>query len=167
VFQADGKCGKMKRIMLTISYDGTAYSGWQIQSGRETIEGVLNRCIFELTGERVEVIGASRTDAGVHARGNIAVFDTENRMAADKICLALNQRLPEDIRILESEEVAPDWHPRKANCVKTYEYRIMNRKVAMPLERLYAYFCYYPLDVGKMQQAAAYLVGEHDFQSFC
>ena len=74
MFQADGKCGKMKRIMLTISYDGTAYSGWQIQSGRETIEGVLNRCIFELTGERVEVIGASRTDAGVHALGNIAVL---------------------------------------------------------------------------------------------
>ncbi len=157
----------MKRVRMTVAYDGTSYCGWQFQPNGLTIEEVLNRELTALLKEPIAVTGASRTDAGVHARGNIAVFDTENRMAADKICLALNQRLPEDIRILESEEVAPGWHPRKANCIKTYEYRIMNRKVAMPLERLYAYFCYYPLDVGKMQQAAAYLVGEHDFQSFC
>ena len=95
------------------------------------------------------VIGASRTDSGVHARGNVAVFDTENRMPADKICFALNQRLPEDIRIQSSEEVPLSWHPRKANCIKTYEYKILNRKIAMPLERLYSHFCYFPLDVEK------------------
>lgn len=152
---------------MTVAYDGTNYCGWQFQPNGITIEEVLNRELTALLKEPIAVTGASRTDAGVHARGNVAIFDTENRMAADKICLALNQRLPEDIRVLESEEVAPDWHPRKANCTKTYEYRIMNRKVAMPLERLYAYFCYYPLDAGKMQQAAACLIGEHDFQSFC
>ena len=99
--------------------------------------------------------------------GNVAVFDTENRMPADKICFALNQRLPEDIRVQSSEEVPADWHPRKANCTKTYEYKVLNRKISMPLERLYAHFCYFNLDLDKMREAAAYLVGEHDFKSFC
>ncbi len=93
----------MKRVMLTVSYDGTNYSGWQVQPGRETIEGVLNRCISGLTGESIEVIGASRTDSGVHAMGNVAVFDTESLIPAEKFSYALNQRLPEDIRIQGSE----------------------------------------------------------------
>ena len=88
-------------------------------------------------------------------------------MPADKICFALNQRLPEDIRVQRSEEVPADWHPRKANCTKTYEYKVLNRKISMPLERLYAHFCYFNLDLDKMREAAAYLVGEHDFKSFC
>jgi len=109
----------------------------------------------------------SRTDSGVHARGNVAVFDTCHRMPADRICLALNQRLPEDIRVQSSEEVPPDWHPRRCSCIKTYEYKILNRKIEMPMERLYAHFCYFDLDLGKMEQAAALLVGQHDFKSFC
>ncbi len=156
----------MKRIRITVAYDGTGYCGWQLQPNGLSIEEVLNRELSALLGEPVAVIGASRTDAGVHARGNIAVFDTGSRMAADKICLAVNQKLPEDIRVLKSEEVAPDWHPRKANCTKTYEYKILNQRIAMPLDRLYAYFCYFPLDVDKMRQGAACLVGEHDFKSF-
>lgn len=157
----------MKRVKLVVAYDGTNYRGWQLQPNGVTIEEVLNRALTELLKEPIAVIGASRTDSGVHARGNVAVFDTENRMPADKICFALNQRLPEDIRIQSSEEVSADWHPRKANCTKTYEYRILNRKIAMPLERLYSHFCYVTLDVERMRQAAQYIIGEHDFKSFC
>ena len=153
--------------MLTVSYDGTAYSGWQVQPGRETIEGVLNRCICELTGEAVEVIGASRTDSGVHALGNVAVFDTESLIPAEKFSYALNQRLPEDIKIQKSEEVPPAFHPRRCESRKTYEYRIYNAPFPLPVKRLYAHFTYVPLDIDLMNRAAAYLVGEHDFKSFC
>lgn len=157
----------MKRVKMIVAYDGTNYCGWQIQNNGLTIEEVLNKTLTELLKEKITVTGASRTDSGVHAEGNVAVFDTENRMPADKICFALNQRLPDDIRILQSEEVAPDYHPRKQNCIKTYEYKIMNRKIEIPTLRLYTHFCYYPLDVDKMREAGAYLVGEHDFKSFC
>ena len=157
----------MKRVRMVVAYDGTAYRGWQLQPNGITIEQVLNRELTALLKEPISVIGASRTDSGVHARGNVAVFDTENRMPADKICFALNQRLPEDIRVQSSEEVPADWHPRKANCTKTYEYKVLNRKISMPLERLYAHFCYFDLDVDRMRQAAACLLGEHDFKSFC
>lgn len=157
----------MKRVMLTVAYDGTAYCGWQLQPGQETIEGVLNRCLGELTGESIEVIGASRTDSGVHALGNIAVFDTESPIPADKFSYALNQRLPEDIRIQDAREAAPDFHPRHCASRKTYEYRILNAPFPLPTKRLYAHFTYVPLDVGLMKQGAAYLVGEHDFKSFC
>jgi tRNA pseudouridine38-40 synthase len=132
-----------------------------------TIESELNRCLSGLLGEPIAVIGASRTDAGVHALGNIAVFDTCSRMPADKISYALNQRLPEDIRIQRSEEVEPDWHPRHCESRKTYEYRIYRGEFPMPTKRLYAYFTYRPLNVESMQRAAVYLVGEHDFKSFC
>ncbi len=99
--------------------------------------------------------------------GNVAVFDTEHRMPADKICFALNQRLPEDIRIQSSMEVEPDWHPRKHHCTKTYEYKILNRKMEVPSLRLYTHFCHFDLDLDKMRQAAKLLTGEHDYKSFC
>lgn len=157
----------MKRVMLTVAYDGTNYSGWQLQPKGETIEGVLNRCLGELTGEEITVIGASRTDAGVHAMGNIAVFDTMSRIPGDKFSYALNQRLPEDIRICGSKEVALDFHPRHCESRKTYEYRIYCAPFPMPVKRLYSYYTYVPLDVDLMSQASVYLVGEHDFKSFC
>lgn len=157
----------MKRVMLTVSYDGTAYCGWQIQPGKKTIEGVLNHCIFELTGEAAEVIGASRTDSGVHALGNIAVFDTESSIPAEKFSYALNQRLPEDIRIREAREVDLTFHPRRCESRKTYEYRIYNAPFPLPTKRLYTHFTYVPLDTELMRQGAAFLVGEHDFKSFC
>lgn len=157
----------MRRIKIVVAYDGTNYCGWQLQPNGITIEEVLNKALTALFKESIAVIGASRTDSGVHAMGNVAVFDTSSRMPADKICIALNQRLPEDIRVQSSEEVPLTFHPRKANCVKTYEYRILNRKTDMPIGRLYHHFCYFNLDLEKMKQAAAYLVGEHDFKSFC
>ena len=157
----------MRRIRLTVAYDGTNYHGWQIQPGVVTIESVLNEALTDLFGEEIQVIGASRTDSGVHARGNVAVFDTESRMAADRVCFALNQRLPQDIRVQDSCEVPLDWHPRKQRCVKTYEYKILNRRMELPDARLYTYFYYYNLDLEQMRRGAAYLLGEHDFKSFC
>uniref|UniRef100_UPI0040561792 tRNA pseudouridine(38-40) synthase TruA n=1 Tax=Acetatifactor sp. TaxID=1872090 RepID=UPI0040561792 len=156
-----------KRVRLTVAYDGTNYHGWQVQKNGITIESELNRCLSELLKEPIEVIGASRTDSGVHALGNIAIFDTINRMPAEKISYALNQRLPEDIRIQKSEEVASDWHPRHCESRKTYEYRIYRGQFPMPVKRLYSLFSYHKYDVIKMQEAAAYLEGEHDFKSFC
>lgn len=157
----------MKRVMLTVAYDGTAYHGWQIQPNGETIEGILNRCLSETLGEKIEVIGASRTDSGVHAMGNIAVFDTDSPIPADKISYALNQRLPEDIKIQKSEEVASDFHPRHCESRKIYEYRIYCAPFPMPVKRLYAHYTYIPMDVERMRRGASYLVGKHDFKSFC
>lgn len=156
-----------RRIRLTVAYDGTAYHGWQIQGNGITIESELNRALSELLKEPVKVMGASRTDAGVHALCNIAVFDTDSLMPPEKFSYALNQRLPEDIRIQKSEEVAPDWHPRYCASRKTYEYRIYRAEFPMPMKRLYSYFTYRPLDVERMRQAAVFLEGEHDFRSFC
>ena len=157
----------MKRIKLVVAYDVTNYQGWQIQRNGETIESMLNRALQSLTGEPIRVMGASRTDSGVHALGNVAVFDTEARMPGDKFSYALNQRLPEDIRIQASCEVPGDFHPRYQETVKTYEYRILNREFPLPSCRLNTYFTYCTLDVDRMCQAAAFLTGEHDFKSFC
>lgn len=157
----------MKRIKLIIAYDGTAYCGWQLQPGLPTIEAELNKALSALLGEEIAVIGASRTDSGVHALGNVAVFDTKSAMPADKVCLAVNQRLPEDIRIQSSREVSCDFHPRKTVSKKTYEYSIYNHRIGLPTKRLYNTHIYYGLDVTLMQEAANYLIGEHDFKSFC
>lgn len=262
----------MRRIKLTVAYDGTNYKGWQVQNTGVTIEQRLNEALYDLfapsrkecrkaaerqlqwemetgTGvdgiasgnqavegieanqigieaghmnsglilqrqendagdsgdranrtpgkkeagekpkkdvqrlleERTEtgyqaalagyvppvVIGASRTDSGVHARGNVAVFDTDSSIPAEKFALALNQRLPEDIRIMRSEEVPLTWHPRRQHCTKIYEYRIFNAKISDPMQRLYSHFVYFDMDVERMREAAQYLIGEHDFRSFC
>lgn len=157
----------MKRIKLIVAYDGTNYSGWQIQNNGQTIEGVLNEKLTELLQEPIVVTGASRTDAGVHALGNVAVFDTNTKIPSEKISFALNTRLPEDIRIQNSCEVAQDFHPRKGVSVKYYEYQILNRQFAIPTERMTSYFYHRPLDVEAMSKAAGYLIGEHDFKSFC
>ncbi len=158
----------MRRIRLVVAYDGTNYCGWQIQPNGITIEEVLNRELSRITGEKIQVIGASRTDSGVHALGNVAVFDTESRIPPERFSYALNQRLPEDIVAARSEEVPQDWHPRYQDKIrKTYEYHIYNAKTPDPLKRKYATFVSFPLDIGKMREAAEYLVGEHDFASFC
>ena len=159
--------GSMKRIKLTVAYDGTDYCGWQIQKNGVTVEEVLNRALSRLTGEKITVIGASRTDAGVHARGNVAVFDTDTRIPAERIVYAVNALLPEDVVVVRSEEVPAGWHPRKCVSVKTYEYRILNREFPDPVRRRDTYFVSFPLDLDRMRQAAGYLKGTHDFKSFC
>lgn len=157
----------MKRIKLTVAYDGTNYHGWQIQPNAVTIEGKLNEAISELTKETIQVIGASRTDAGVHALGNVAVFDTESRIPGEKFSYALNQRLPDDIVIQQSQEVDKDFHPRYCTCEKTYEYVILNRKFPLPEYRNTAFFYYGDLDIKAMQEATKAFLGEHDFAGFC
>ena len=156
----------MSRVKLIVAYDGTNYCGWQVQPNGITIEEVLNRELSRLLGEPIRVKGASRTDAGVHSLGNIAVFDTMSRMPAEKIAFALNRFLPPDIVSQGSEQVPDDWNPHLVKSRKTYEYRILNRTFRQPTERLYAHFYHYPLDVEKMDEAAKHLIGEHDFTSF-
>ncbi len=157
----------MRRILLRIAYDGTNYHGFQIQPNGETVEGVLNRELSRILREDIKVIGASRTDAGVHAVGNVAVFDTNARIPGEKVAYALNVSLPEDIKIQESMEVGLDFHPRYQKTVKTYEYKIYNARFPSPQHRLYEHFTYYKMDIERMQAAANYLIGEHDFKSFC
>ena len=158
----------MKRVGLVVAYDGTNYCGWQTQPNGVTIQGILNDTLSELLGEEIETIGASRTDAGVHAMGNVAVFDTEARIPGERMAYALNQKLPEDIVVVHSEEVPLDWHPRYQDVIsKTYEYHIYNAKVPNPLKRKHTAFVSYDLDVDRMRAGAKYLIGEHDFVSFC
>lgn len=156
-----------KKVRLFVAYDGSNYCGWQVQPNGNTIEAELNKALSDLLGEEITVIGASRTDAGVHSLGNVAIFTTTARMPAEKFSYALNQRLPEDIVVQKSDEVPLDWHPRYVESKKTYQYKILNREFPLPLERKNSYFYYRSLDVERMQQAASYLVGEHDFKSFC
>lgn len=157
----------MKRIKLEVAYDGTNYCGWQIQPGQPTIEGVLNRVLSDVLKETVTVTGASRTDAGVHAYGNVAVFDTGSPVPPDRISLAVNPHLPADIKIMNSCQVPGDFHPRFADTIKTYEYHIQTGPVAIPACRLYS--CWLPRhpDIAAMEEAGSYLTGTHDFKSFC
>ena len=154
------------RVKLVVAYDGTDYSGWQVQPNGITVEEVLNRELSRLLKEEITVTGASRTDSGVHSLGNVAVFDTDTRMPAEKISYAINQRLPEDIVVQDSCEVPEDFHPRFAASQKTYEYKILNRKFPMPTLRRDTLFYCHPLDEGRMRQGAQFLVGTHDFTSF-
>lgn len=156
-----------RRILLQVAYDGTNYHGWQLQPNAATIEGELNRALCALTGEEIVVTGASRTDAGVHALGNVAVFDTTSRIPAEKFSYALNQRLPEDIVIQSSKQVADDFHPRHCDCRKTYEYDILNRTFPLPAYRNTAHFLYGTLNFEAMRRACQAFLGEHDFASFC
>ncbi len=156
-----------RRIMLTVAYDGTDYCGWQIQPQVPTIEGILNTELSRLLNEDIRVIGASRTDAGVHAEGAVAVFDTSSMIPGEKFSYALNQSLPADIVIRQSQEVACDFHPRKVNCRKTYRYSIWHDEFPMPTNARYTHWVHYPMDPDVMKQAARYFKGEHDFAAFC
>lgn len=156
----------MRRIFLKVAYDGTRYCGYQFQPELPTVEGELKKAVSVLTGEDNEIIGASRTDAGVHSMGNAAVFDTESSIPGERFSAALNTKLPDDIRVVSSGEVPLLWHPRKQNCEKTYEYHIDNSRTGDPVRRLYTMHFPRRLDTEKMREGAAYLVGEHDFTSF-
>ena len=157
----------MRRIMLTVAFDGTNYSGWQIQPNKETIEGVLNRELSRLLNEEIKVVGASRTDSGVHAEGAVCVFDTESKIPGDNFSYAINQTLPEDIRIRNSKEVDITFHPRRVNSRKTYRYRIRHDEFPNPLDARYSYHVYTKLDIEAMRKACEFIKGKHDFKSFC
>ena len=153
--------------MLTVAFDGTNYSGWQIQPNKETIEGVLNRELSRLLNEEIKVVGASRTDSGVHAEGAVCVFDTESKIPGDKFSYAINQKLPEDIRVRNSKEVDITFHPRRVNSRKTYRYRIRHDEFPNPLDARYSYHVYTKLDIEAMRRACEFIKGKHDFKSFC
>ena len=157
----------MRRIFLEIAYDGTNYCGWQVQNNALSVQEVLDKALSEWLKEDIHTIGASRTDAGVHALGNVAVFDTETKIPGEKSAFGLNSRLPDDICIQPSFEVPMEFHPRFTETVKTYEYKILNRKFPDPTRRRDSLFYYGKLDCDAMNEAAAYLVGPHDFKSFC
>ena len=157
----------MKRVKLVVAYEGTNYCGWQIQPKAITVEKVLNDALSQLTGENIKIIGASRTDAGVHAYGNVAVFDTESTIPGDRFSYAVNRLLPDDVVVQNSCEVKCDFHPRYCDTIKTYEYKILNTTFWIPQMRNFVWHWPHKLNVEDMQYAANALVGEHDFKSFC
>ncbi len=156
----------MRRIHLIVEYDGTAYAGWQRQANAMTVQEKLERAILKLTGEELCVSGASRTDAGVHALGQSAHFDTESRIPADKFSFALNTLLPPDIRVTRSEEVPLEFHARFSTRGKRYRYLFHAAPHAGALTRNTHAHVIYPLDVERMRAEAQDLVGTHDFAAF-
>ncbi len=156
----------MRNIKLTIEYEGTNYFGWQKQKDRVTIQEEIQRAIFEVTKENVEVIGSSRTDSGVHAKGFIANFKTLSRVPAERFREALNIKLPDDIVIVKSELVEDEFHSRYNSKGKTYEYLILNAPVPSAIMRNITYHYKYDLNIEAMKEAACYFIGTHDFQGF-
>lgn len=156
----------MKNIKLIIEYDGMNYSGWQNQDNVITIQEKLEEAIKSVTGEVVRLIGSGRTDGGVHAMGQVANFYTNSTIPAERFKFALNIVLPEDISIIDSEEVGLDFHSRFSATRKRYKYLIFNGKVASPIYRNFSYHIKYDLDLDKMREAAKELIGTHDFLSF-
>jgi len=153
-------------IKLTLAYDGTDFCGWQVQPGKPTIQGALNDVLRRITQEKVTVHGAGRTDAGVHAEGQVAHFKTDSYMAPAEFQRALNALLPPSVRIGAAEEVGPDFHARHQALAKTYVYRIYRGTVVPPFAYRYVLHYPYPLDEDAMREAARLFEGEHDFTSF-
>lgn len=154
------------RVLLTVSYDGTAYAGWQWQDNAIAVQQRLEEALFDLCGEPIRVTGASRTDSGVHALGQRAHFDTFSRIPADRYPFALNTRLPFDIRILNGQEVSGDFHARFDAKGKMYTYRIHNSPHASAMYRCYTAHIPQKLNVTRMQESLKALLGTHDFAAF-
>lgn len=156
----------MKNIKITIQYDGTNYAGWQSQKNANTIQVTLEKAIKKVTGERVNLIGSGRTDAGVHSLGQVANFRTNSNIPIERYRNALNNNLPDDIRIIRAEEVSYDFHARFNALSKRYRYVIHNSPVLNPINRNYSYHIFKNLDLEEMKASLDYLIGSHDFQSF-
>jgi tRNA pseudouridine38-40 synthase len=156
----------MRRIRVTVSYDGTNYHGWQVQPSLPTIQGTLEQVLSEIESAPVNVEGSGRTDAGVHALAQVAAFNLNNPIPVENLRKAINRLLPRDIRIMEVAEAAPEFHPRFDARAKSYEYRIWRPEICPPFERLYVCHHPFPLDEASMAEMAALLEGEHDFSAF-
>jgi tRNA pseudouridine38-40 synthase len=156
----------MRNLRLTLAYDGSEFSGWQVQPDAATIQGTLASAIGRITGEKVLPQGSGRTDAGVHALAQVASFSTESSVPAVNFVKALNDILPPSIRILQVGEVDAGFHARKSAKAKTYRYRMYRAPICSPFIARYVWHFPYPLDEEAMSQAAATVVGEHDFRSF-
>lgn len=158
----------MRNLRLEVCYDGTRYRGWQRLAGREdTIQGKLETALTRILGESIEVSGSGRTDAGVHARGQVANFHCESSMPAGEILEALRRYLPEDIGIYSCKDVSPRFHARLNAKEKTYCYRIWNSESPCVFARRYVTVMPEALDIEAMERAAALLTGQHDFSAFC
>jgi tRNA pseudouridine38-40 synthase len=156
----------MRNLKLTLAYDGTDFAGWQVQPDSPSIQGTLASAIGRVTGEKVLPQGSGRTDAGVHALAQVATLQTESVIPVGNFVVALNDILPASIRVLAAEEVAPDFHPRKSACAKTYRYRIYREAICPPFLARYVLHYPYPLDEDAMREAAPLVEGERDFTSF-
>ena len=155
------------RILLTVSYQGTAYAGWQRQKNGPSVQEEIEKAIFAGTGQKIGITGASRTDAGVHALGQRAHFDIDTTIPPERMPFVLNRFLPRDIRVLSAGEVSPDFHARFCAKGKQYCYRIFNSRQGTALLRDFTYHVPVELDVPAMERAAQYLLGTHDFKAFC
>jgi tRNA pseudouridine38-40 synthase len=156
----------VRTLKLTLAYDGTAFAGWQMQAGQRTVQGVLEEALASFATDRIVAHAAGRTDAGVHAAGQVVSFALEHAISCDALLRALNVRLPPDVRVLQAEDAAPGFHARFHARRKTYHYCINNAAVALPQTRHFAWHVRQALDVHAMSAAAAIIIGEHDFAAF-
>jgi tRNA pseudouridine38-40 synthase len=159
-------CKTMKKIRLLVEYDGTAYHGWQVQKDRVTVQSVIEDRVLKVTGKRARVLGASRTDAGVHALAQVATFRTESRLDAGTIKRAMNAVLPQDIRILDVTSADDSFNPRDDAIKKRYFYIIANQRISSAFMFRYSWIVPQALEVGAMEEASKALIGKHDFSSF-
>jgi len=156
----------MRNLKIVLAYEGSEFSGWQVQPDAATIQGALASAIGRVTGEKVLPQGSGRTDAGVHALAQVATFATDSPIPTQNLVKALNDVLPSSIRVLAVTEVPPEFHARKSACAKTYRYRVYRGQICPPFVARYVWHYPYPLDEDAMQSAAAFVIGEHDFTSF-
>jgi len=156
----------MRRMMITLEYDGTDFCGWQLQAEDRTVQAAVEEAVQRVTGRASRVTGASRTDSGVHAEGQVAHFDTDSELEAERLVPALNFYLPPDVSVLDCREVEPDFHARFSATSKLYRYRILRSGPRRPLRERFCLREWRPLDAGAMAEAAAALAGRHDFTSF-
>ena len=157
----------MKRLLITIKYDGTAYHGWQVQSNALSVQEEFQNTVEKVFGERLDVKGCSRTDSGVHANMYCLTLDTDMNISCEGAVMALNTKLPKDISAVDCREVSVDFHPRYDCKTKEYVYKLYNGKIRDPFLESYAYHYRYPLDVDYLNSQAQYFVGTHDFSGFC
>lgn len=158
----------MKNYKITIQYDGTRYKGWQVQKSTDmTIQGKIQDVLNAMTGQEIEVIGSGRTDAGVHASGQVANFHVPEHFTKEEVLAYLNHYLPMDIAVVDIEEVDERFHARFNAVSKTYVYRIHTSQIPNVFERKYMYTYTEPLDINAMREAANYMIGTHDFMAFC
>jgi tRNA pseudouridine38-40 synthase len=156
----------MRNLRLVLSYDGTEFFGWQVQPEAATVQGALASAIGRVTGEKVLPQGSGRTDAGVHALGQVATFVTQSPIPPENLIVALNDILPSAIRVLQAAEAPAEFHARKSAHAKTYRYRMYRGAICSPFLARYVWHYPYPLDEDEMQEVAGLIVGEHDFASF-
>jgi len=157
----------MRNLKLTLSYDGTEFHGWQIQPHLRTIQGELQQALEKLFNHEVNVTGSGRTDAGVHAHGQVANAETIRTMDTDAVLRGVNALLPAEIRVMLVEEVSLEFHARRSARSKTYEYHVWRNPIVSPFHNRYVYAFRYPLDEDAMDRGTKYFVGTHDFTSFC